>query len=175
MDEKEDTILLRILGVPHAQPRPRWIRGKMVSCIDKKTQHWADAVRKKGYETKCQCEEYLHTFKDAPLDIELGFLLPTDKEELLGEYHAQKPDIDNLVKLVLDQLFAKKGKYLFNCGDERVARITAWKKWAKPDRAGVVVVIKRLYPKDLTPCKHFRDSDPMDKIKWLGVARTSQE
>jgi Holliday junction resolvase RusA-like endonuclease len=74
------------------------------------------------------------------IKLELEFHLPmpgslsrAKREQLAGQPHMVKPDLDNLVKAILDSL---------SDSDQTCWSITARKYYASPDHAGVNILIE---------------------------------
>jgi Holliday junction resolvase RusA-like endonuclease len=91
--------MLHVDGIPRPQPRPRFVRGRVISCVDANAKRWISAVEAKARELRHQ---------DAPLKgglfVGLDFTFPAGKGRQEGEPHTSRPDADNLAKLVLDAL-----------------------------------------------------------------------
>ena len=91
--------MLQIDGIPRPQPRPRFVRGRVISCADANAKRWIAAVEAKARELRHQ---------DAPLKgglfVGLDFTFPAGAKRSEGEPHTSRPDADNLAKLVLDCL-----------------------------------------------------------------------
>lgn len=91
--------MLHVQGIPRPQPRPRFARGRVISCADANAKRWISAVEAKARELRHQ---------DAPLEgglfVGLVFTFPAGAKRQEGEAHVSRPDADNLAKLVLDCL-----------------------------------------------------------------------
>ena len=91
--------MLQVQGIPRPQPRPRFARGRVISCADANAKRWISAVEAKARELRHQ---------DAPLKgglfVGLAFTFPASKGRQEGDPHTSRPDADNLAKLVLDCL-----------------------------------------------------------------------
>lgn len=59
------------------------------------------------------------------------------RQESLGEPHAQKPDIDNVLKQILDAL-----KDIAWVDDKQVAGVTMTKHWTADETGGLIVTVK---------------------------------
>ena len=100
-------IALELHGNPVAQQRPRFARkGKFISCYD------GQAKLKEGYRWQIRSQFREEPIK-TPLAIDLIFFMPIPKstsgikKRQMGNgiiAHTKKPDIDNLMKFVLDCL-----------------------------------------------------------------------
>ena len=92
-------IMLEIDGIPRPQPRPRFVRGRVISCADAHAKRWIAAVEAKARGLRHQ---------DGPLKgglfVGLSFTFPAGAKRQEGEAHTSRPDADNLAKLVLDCL-----------------------------------------------------------------------
>ena len=92
------TILIH--GIPAAQQRPRFFRrGSKVGAYDpQRSKSWKEIVRWSAVEAGVP-------ILPGPLKVTLFFLLPRPKSlpKKVTE-HTRKPDLDNLIKSVLDAL-----------------------------------------------------------------------
>ena len=86
-------------------------------------------------------DSWTYGMMDGPLGVRMLFVMPIPKslskkkhEELLGERHTKKPDLDNLVKAVLDGLNGTAFE-----DDSRIHRIMAIKEYG--DEPRVVVTL----------------------------------
>lgn len=100
---KDDSIhCFTVLGTPRPKSRPRFVKGRVVSSVDKNEKIWRRLVE----------SEVARLSHDAPIDypvaIDMEFWFATKDPDRVGRPHAQRPDKDNLEKLVLDVL-TKKG------------------------------------------------------------------
>jgi Holliday junction resolvase RusA-like endonuclease len=99
-------------------------------------------------------QEFILTAKDfkpeqrmtGPISVTLGFYMPCqahmskkNKQAIQFKPHTVKPDIDNLVKLVLDALT----KAEFWKDDSQVVILKAVKYWAGNERCGISVEIEK--------------------------------
>lgn len=88
-------------GVPRPQPRPRFIKGRVVSLASGKAQLWKSRVMD-------ECRGWLaldgSARVDAPVAVMMTFWFPTEDEARVGKPHTHRPDKDNLEKLVLDAM-----------------------------------------------------------------------
>jgi Holliday junction resolvase RusA-like endonuclease len=98
------TELLRIhvSGTPRPQPRPRFVRGRVVSTGSRLTKLWrvimmASFVRERPQEPI-----------DQAVRIDVLFMMPTKDKRRWGKPHTCRPDKDNLEKPVLDCLVKAK-------------------------------------------------------------------
>lgn len=137
-----------IPGDPKAQPRPRAQGIKNGSrqfthiyTPDKQTKPWREAIRLALVKNKTQAFENASVFVTLWFNFrrpkshfrtgKFGHLLRNSAPEL----HKQKPDVDNLAKLVLDEL--QKGGLLND--DSHVVKLTTLKTWSA--QPGCLVVI----------------------------------
>lgn len=103
-------------------------------------QQWREDVR-------------MAVMRDAPRDaghggawevrLRFGMLLPKSRAgRFHGQDHAQKPDLDNLVKLVMDAVTSTRALWLDDC---QVSRVSAVKEWVgSGDDEGVSIVAGRV-------------------------------
>ena len=80
------------------------------------------------------CDELRLKLKELPEDLDIVFYLPMPntwsikkKKEMAGQPHKQKPDIDNLLKAILDAMLDD---------DSGIWKVKAEKRWA---RSGQIV------------------------------------
>lgn len=137
-----------IPGDPKSQPRPRaqGIKNgsKQFTHIytpDKQTKHWRAAIRASVASSEMQA------FDNAAIFITLWFNFKRPKSHFrtgkfchllksnAPELHKKKPDVDNLAKLILDEL---QRALLFN-DDSQVVKLTTLKTWSA--QPGCLVVI----------------------------------
>ena len=139
-----DKVTLRVSGLPKGQPRPRaFARNGMVRMYDPGTaEGWKQAVavaaRNAGVKT------------DAPVSVEMVFHMqrPTSHMGKGGIYvkpsapvfHAQKPDVDNLAKAVLDAL-TTIGAWK---DDAQVCRLLVSRQWNFGGIGECVILIEEL-------------------------------
>lgn len=93
-------ITFTVYGSPVAQGRPRFFRrGNHVGTYDPaKSKAWKSEVRRQAIEQKAYIQ-------DGPLSLSLRFILLRPKSlPKKVQHHIKKPDLDNLVKGVVDAL-----------------------------------------------------------------------
>ena len=103
------------IGKPRQTRRDRW---RQRPCV-MEYRHWADRLR-----------EVVGTLPEGPpvrVDITAHFAIPPSwsaarKAAAAGKAHQHKPDLDNIVKAVLDALWPD--------GDQAIAWVVARKLWA---------------------------------------------
>lgn len=116
---------LTIDGVPVAKGRPRL--GRYGTYTPKKTQEYEEYVK------ACWVSKYgAIQPSEQPLEVYIVFYMPMGKswtkrktEEYKGRLHTNKPDIDNLVKAVLDGLNGVAYK-----DDKQIGTLSVVKRWA---------------------------------------------
>ena len=140
------TITFFAPGIPKPQPRPRaFARNGMARVYDPGTaEGWKSAIAVAAKEV----------LPDKPLAGPIGlrivFLLPRPKSHyrangnLLDKCrafcHAQKPDLDNLAKAVMDCL-STIGMWK---DDAQVARLDIMKWWDSSDQCGATITVEEL-------------------------------
>lgn len=102
---------------PRQTRRDRWEQRPAVV----RYRTWADAARL-AYRAACRAQR-LRASEFTPEGVHANFYLPAPKSAAGRNNfpHTQKPDLDNLVKAVLDALFPD--------GDQRIYLLTASKRW----------------------------------------------
>ena len=133
-----DIVLLNIEGTPRPQPRPRFVRGKVVSTADANARRWKDLVKSAG---KMAADAHGQILAPA-VAVVMRFDMPTPKADRHGLPHTFRPDADNLAKLALDAVM--------DAGllkdDAAVSTLVVTKTWA--DKGGLVMT---LHLDDRTP------------------------
>jgi Holliday junction resolvase RusA-like endonuclease len=154
-DSRHKGITIIATGTPRPQPRPRFANGRVISTADKNARLWISRV-----QFACKQATEIVGGKDAvkdlvglnPLSVRMQFRFqhgadngrrPKSGREV-GMPHAQKPDVDNLAKLVLDVL-TRSGVIGDDC---IVASLTVEKVWGLPSTCGVTVKIAEFTPQE---------------------------
>ena len=121
---------LTIPGVPVPKGRPRFGGGRAYT--PKKT---AVAERSFSFRVREALASSHHLFPLAgPLVLRCVFTFPATRGKILGDFHTQKPDLDNCAKLVLDSL----NGFVF-VDDAQVASLTVEKRWGLEGSTRLVV------------------------------------
>lgn len=126
-------ILLTVKGTPRPQPRPRFVRGRVVSTADANARRWKASV-----EAAARQAVKDHGQLSGPLSVSLGFEMPTQDKKRHGLPHTMRPDSDNLAKLVLDALMSAG----LIGDDSAVSLLTVRKTWAASPLAGVSLAVE---------------------------------
>lgn len=90
-------ITFSVTGTPRPQPRPRFVKGRVISSADANAKRWIKSVEAVAAQAKSYAEEL-----DPALSVILVFRFPTKDKSRHGKPHTFRPDADNLAKLVLD-------------------------------------------------------------------------
>ena len=121
-----DIIIIPVvpIGKPRMTQRDKWLRPPR-KCVQK---YWE-------YKSEVQ-----RVWEDRPLPtqfLDIDFFLPMPKSwnkqkkaDLLGTFHDQKPDLDNLVKAFMDALIPE---------DKKIASLQTNKFWASQDKGCIVI------------------------------------
>lgn len=125
-------ILIDVKGTPRPQPRPRFVRGRVVSTADPNAKRW-----KAGVEAVARVALGEHGQQSGPLSVSLNFEMPTADKKRWGLPHTLRPDSDNLAKLVLDALMSAG----LIGDDSAVSCLLVRKTWAASPLAGVSLAI----------------------------------
>jgi Holliday junction resolvase RusA-like endonuclease len=144
------SVRLVVAGTPRPQPRPRFAKGRVVSTVDPVIQHWQNSVCEKArmarYElTPFQAKSGVMSSalselsgKGKPVKLDITFYFGTRHQNRWGTPHTKKPDIDNLTKLIMDQL-VKAGLLM---GDDcKVSTVCARKFWCSLPGSGVIILM----------------------------------
>jgi crossover junction endodeoxyribonuclease RusA len=138
------------------EPRPQGsktpvVRGGRAFLIEgtgdapRKHRAWRDAVRKAAEDF---AEEVLFETIDGPVEVKLQFLLerPASRSKNLV-WADRKPDIDKLVRAILDSISGQEGPLLRE--DSRVVKLTAEKHYvAKDEKIGCWINVHELEQSD---------------------------
>jgi len=132
-----DTITFSVSGTPRPLPRPRFIKGRKrpVSITSATAKVWKQAVERAARQ--CLADLGKDDLGDEALRVDIEFTFATPKAERWGKPHTNKPDKDNLEKMILDCM-ERAG--MFGKGDEQVAKGNTAKRWGQ--QASVVVLIR---------------------------------
>lgn len=126
-------IVLNVRGHPRPQPRPRFVRGRVISTLDPNARLWRGLVEReaRGILTK--------TARQAILKVGLVFRIPSKDKSRHNRFCASRPDADNLAKLALDA-FMDAGLI---ADDSAVAELHVVKLWSAPGDAGMSATISQ--------------------------------
>lgn len=130
-------IIVIVKGHPRPQPRPRFVRGRVVSCADPLASAWKAKIKAAVSQVPLELPK-------GPLSCSMWFRMPTQRKARFEKPHTQVPDIDNLAKLVLDAI--QDTGLLVN--DSLVARLSLEKTWSSQDQSGVLVELETWEPSD---------------------------
>lgn len=128
-------------GTPAAQPRPRMVRATGRTYNPPTADAWKAAVKATW---RAAYEQAL----DRHLHLRLVFYMPRPKAHLTSkgqltksapQFHAQKPDIDNLAKAVMDAL-TDCGAYKDDC---QIVELRVSKHWAT-EIAGCMITLSEI-------------------------------
>lgn len=145
-----DVILIDVKGTPRPQPRPRFVRGRVISTADANAKRWIAAV-----EAASRVALAEHGKQDGPLSVLMSFHFPTKDASRHGLPHTHRPDADNLAKLALDSLM-RAGLI---ADDAAVSCLVARKTWAASPLAGVSITV--------SPDRRVRLPSPETPPDWL--------
>ena len=143
------TLAFTITGEPKGQPRPRAFARKMGNVHVARfydsdvADAWKQAVMLAIIKA---ANAHKWTLTLRPVAVELRFAMPRPKSHSgakglkpsAPEYHIQKPDIDNLVKLCLDQITRSERIWR---DDSQVVSLRVEKIWASGNESGCSVLI----------------------------------
>ena len=126
-----------VRGTPRPQPRPRFVRGRVVSTADAKAKLWRMAVAAVVDMAKRNFSRVAPLFT-GPVRVRMVFTFepPANCAYRLGLPHTHKPDASNLAKLIEDVMEAH-GVF---ANDSQVSVLEPEKWWG--ERAGVLVLVE---------------------------------
>ena len=119
-------------GTPRPQPRPRLVRGRVVSVADANAKRWIVLV-----ERAARLALDAHGLAGGPLDVTMVFRMPTKAKDRWGKPHTFRPDADNLAKLALDAMM--RAGLLKD--DSSVSSLVIKKTWSKEAGADFVISV----------------------------------
>jgi Holliday junction resolvase RusA-like endonuclease len=123
-------IAFEVSGTPRPQPRPRFVKGRVISTADPKAKLWRLMVKRAVSQAMDGREAFAGAVK-----LSVVFRFRPSSLVRVGQAHTQKPDADNLLKLVQD--------VMEECGvfrnDSQIAHAEPVKLWAHEAGMGVVV------------------------------------
>jgi Holliday junction resolvase RusA-like endonuclease len=160
-----------IPGTPAPLPRPRFVRGRVVS--------WRAAGRATGL-WRARVVSSLRTAADSlgdalegvrggcDLAVSLRFVFPTVDQALHGAPHTRRPDTDNLAKLWMD--VAQEVGLLLGQDDASVAGLESWKVWGAVGGCGWTLrALERVEPgQDRVAAGRWWETDAPE---WVGGER----
>jgi Holliday junction resolvase RusA-like endonuclease len=139
-------------GTPRPQPRPRLVKGRVVSVADANAKRWIVTV-----ERAARLALDAHGVAGEPLDVTMVFRMPTKAKDRWGKPHTFRPDADNLAKLALDSMM-RAGLIK---DDSSVSSLVIKKTWAQEAGADFVVSIDS----SVAPCAPY-----IEPPGWLAVS-----
>lgn len=165
-------------GHPRPQPRPRFAKGRVISVADTKAKFWLACVQRaclRALDVVGGKEVMPSLIGTGGLTVRMqfrfGYEVVVGRKPKTGRAdgmpHMQRPDTDNLAKLVLD-VMVKQGILSDDCV---VSSLVVEKVWAKQEMNGVTVQVMP-YRQQFDPSPWVgRDGYPCDPSptmpKWL--------
>ncbi len=131
-----------VKGIPVPQARPRTflhrISGRYVTMNPKKTEAWKRSVYAQAFQHRPRAP------LEGPVHLALEFFLmkPRGEGGRDGAWATQRPDLDNLMKAVMDSLVSAG----FFKDDALVVSLEAYKRYAMDSGCGVMIEISRPTP-----------------------------
>ncbi len=132
-----------VKGIPVPQARPRTflhrISGRYVTMNPKKTEAWKRSVYAQAFEYRPRAPV------EGPVHLALEFFLPKPRGESGRDasWAIQRPDLDNLMKAVMDALVAAG----FFRDDALVVSLEASKRYSIDSSCGVLIAITEMREK----------------------------
>lgn len=126
-----------VLGVPVPAPRPSV--GRKGVYMDRRSEHWKSQVRDSA-DDAMRISGWKSPSGPVAIRVEVEFVMVRRGKAADGPLaHAIRPDLDNLMKLVMDAMTLAKVYRDDGC----VSSIVAWKRWQRPGErfAGVNVSV----------------------------------
>jgi len=165
--EDDTAMVLVVRGEPKPQPRPRFVgKGRVVSTADAATKIWAERIRATARQAIAGRFGLSWGGHAGAVQVDMTFVLPIKDKKRWGEFCTNKPDTDNLSKLVMDAL-ERAG--LFAVGDQQVVAGTTVKVLGAPEDAGVCVVVSRPRIDAVSGAlAMYARQNVVDRPDWLG-------
>lgn len=85
-----------VTGIPKPQGSKKIVGKFLVDSTN--INDWRNSV---VYEAKRSLDEDLHTYRE-PISVSMTFYMPRPKSRKKDNYHATRPDLDKLIRAVLD-------------------------------------------------------------------------
>lgn len=157
------SLVFSVHGTPRPQPRPRFIKGRVVSTADPKAKLWRLAVERAVKEAVANRGQRLPLFT-GPVRVTAVFAFPTLIRKRHGQPHTNKPDADNCEKGLWD-VMEREGVFK---NDSQVSDPVTIKRWGA--HAGVVVTVEDISEERRAPPAAVETSPPDWLMKGLGLA-----
>lgn len=159
-----------IPGTPAPLPRPRFVRGRVVSwrAAGRATGLWRARVERELRTAVERLGDPLEAVRaGCDLAVSLRFVFPTVDRALHGAPHTRRPDADNLAKLWLD--VAQDTGLLLGQDDSHVAGLETWKEWGAIGGCGWTLrALERVEPgQDRVSAGRWWE-DPDAAPDWVG-------
>ena len=165
-------------GHPRPQPRPRFAKGRVISIADTKAKFWLSCVQRAVLRAlsvvggRQVMPDLIGTGGvTVRMQFRFGYEVVVGRKPTAGradrQPHLQRPDTDNLAKLVLD-VMVKNGILSDDCV---VASLVVEKVWSKQEMNGVTVEVMPYRRQFDPPPSHGKDGYPCDPSptmpEWL--------
>lgn len=127
-----------VIGTPRPKSRPRFVNGRVVTTTKDTERLWRAAVERAAREAVANSGLSAPIFTGAVRTTMRFTFSPRASQRLVGSPHTQRPDKENLEKLVLDAM-ERAGVYR---NDSQVAAGPVEKVWG--ERPGVSVLVEEI-------------------------------
>lgn len=132
-------LYIECLGHPRPQPRPRFYQGRIIANGDANSQAWKRILVGEIQRAKL-AQRWVAPPPGVPLAIRLDFRFSTPDASRWHNHHTQKPDVDNLAKIVMDAM----QQLNIMSDDSCVAVLRVSKMWCGELREGVSISVAAL-------------------------------
>jgi Holliday junction resolvase RusA-like endonuclease len=162
-DEPVEPVTFTVRGTPRPKSRPRFVGRRVISTANPHEKLWKKAVETAALSVVMWRGDPIPIFT-GPVRVRMVFTFepPKSERDRIGTAHTQKPDADNISKLVLDAMV--RARVLAD--DSLVAALPVEKWWG--ERAGVVVIAEQI---DARPAQAPSAAAP-SAPDWLAANRT---
>lgn len=130
-------------SIPHPKARPRFraMQSKSGGSFVKTYKPQSDSLAEREYLLEAARQIPFQFEPHTPLKVHIEFRLPTPKSRErtthYGDPHVIKPDLDNLIKFILDCLNGRAWH-----DDAQIFSLESWKMYVDPTHVGTTVSIK---------------------------------
>lgn len=158
------SLVFTVHGTPRPQPRPRFVRGRVVSTADAKAKLWRGAIDRAVRAAIKASGRAVPLFTGAvKLTAVFTFTPPPSQLARLGTPHTHKPDASNLLKLIEDVM---EDAGVFK-NDSQIMRADPVKWWG--ERAGVQILVEDASEERRAPSAAASSAPPSWLMQGLGL------
>lgn len=156
-----EALTFSVAGTPRPKSRPRFVGRRVISTANPHEKLWKRAVERAAFAAVTWRGDPIPIFT-GPVRVRMVFTFrpPASALERIGQPHTERPDADNISKLVLDAMVRSR----VLADDSLVAALPVEKWWG--ERAGVVVLAEPI-DAQLAQAPSAAENDPPG---WLAAS-----